>query len=181
MDMREPLWKDSTSTLREERTRELEDLGLDRPNGREEDSDDRDIPEFLPEKFLCEGEDDIGIIFRDLGIRESEEDNRDKYEEKYHEKDHGPEGRSARSDMWISSFFREIECHIPSIVEKYRDQRSLDKGREIKGKGIEPIPREGVHRSEREMGKSEDNDQQEDDRFDNRQDDLCIARELDPF
>lgn len=124
-----PLMEDPTSTLRIEGTRELDDLCLDRSDGREEHSDDREVSELFPEEFLCEGEDDIRIVLGDLSITESEEDKYDEYEKKEDQEYHGEKCRTSRSMRRISSLFGEIHRDIPAIVEKYGYERPLDKCR----------------------------------------------------
>lgn len=169
----------TTTTLREEGTCELENLRLDRPDRREEDSDDRDIAEFFPEEFLSEGEDDIGVIFRDLCLREPHEDEDGKDEEEGNEKYHRPEGRTSWGHLRISRLFGEIHRDIPSIVEEECDEESLDEGWEFEGKRIEPAPGKCMHRNIWEMIESEHDDESEYECFDHREDDLSIARELD--
>ncbi len=173
--------KGSGSALREHRPSKLDDLCLDSPDRGEEDGDDSNISPLLSEEFLCKCEDDIGIILLDFRIRESEKDKRYKRQKEEDKKYHRVECCTSWSDTRIFRFLGEIHRNIPSIVEKYSDKRSRSELFRTEGKWRKPIPWERVYWSGWEVYKSEDNNREEDDSFDDRQANLHIACKLNPF
>ena len=171
--------EDSIATLGIEGSCELEDLCLDRSDGREEDCDDREVSEFFAEELLSKSEDDIRVVLSNLSARESEKDEDDEDEKEKDQEDHRVECRTSWRDSRIASLLSEIHRNIPTIVEEYWYQCSLDKCREREGEGREPLPWEGMDGILAEVIKSNDDDQEEYDRFYHRENDLSIARELD--
>ena len=129
METTESLMEGATSRFCKHRPRELKYLGLYSTDRREQYCDDREVSELFPEEFLCECEDDIGIVLRYFCVRKPEKDKSDKYEEEQYEKYHRPERRTTRSVCGIFRLLCEIHRDIPSIVEKYRYKCSLDKSR----------------------------------------------------
>ena len=113
------LMEDSAATLREEGSSELEDLCLDRSDGREEDCDDREVSEFFAEELLGESENNIGIVLYNLSTRESEKDEHDEEEEEEDKENHRVECRTSWCDSRIASLLSEIHRNIPTIVEEY--------------------------------------------------------------
>ena len=97
------LMEDSIATLGIEGSCELENLCLDRSDGREEDCDDREVSEFFAEELLSKSEDDIRVVLSNFSTRESEKDEDYEDEKEEDQEDHRVECRTSWRDSRIAS------------------------------------------------------------------------------